>query len=87
MIGPDPPTQFTLYVFYGFMTQDEAGQGKRLTLFYYGIMWLFTCCVTPCIFMLENARSVILQEMANYHLCMNPVNTSNNVCRLKRLRG
>ena len=33
MIGPDPPTQFILYVFYGFMTRDEADQGKRLTLF------------------------------------------------------
>ena len=33
MIEPDPPTQFIIYVFYGFMTRDEAGQGKRLTLF------------------------------------------------------
>ena len=33
MIGPDPPIQFILYVFYGFITGDEAGQGKRLTLF------------------------------------------------------
>ena len=23
MIGPDTPTQFILYVFYGFMTRDE----------------------------------------------------------------
>ena len=34
----------------------------------------------------ENARSVILHEMTNYHLCMNSVKTSNNGCRLKRLR-
>ena len=33
MIGPDPPTQFILYVFMGFMPRDEAGHGKRLTLF------------------------------------------------------
>ena len=38
-------------------------------------------------FMLENARSVILHEMTNYLLCVNPVKTSNNGCRLKRLRG
>ena len=87
MIGPDPLTQFILYMFYGFMTRDEAGQGKRLMLFKHGIMWLFTRCVRPCIFMLENAGSVILNEMTNYHLCMKPVKTSNNGCRLKRLRG
>ena len=34
-----------------------------------------------------NARSVILHETTNYLLCMNPVKTSNNGCRLKRLRG
>ena len=36
----------------------------------------------PCIFMLENARSVILHEMSNYHLCMNPVKTSNKAAVL-----
>ena len=35
----------------------------------------------------ENVRSVNLQEMTYYLLCMNAVKTSNNVCRLKRLRG
>ena len=40
-----------------------------------------------CIVMLENARSVILHEMTNYLLCMNPVKNCNNGCRLKRLRG
>ena len=34
-----------------------------------------------------NARSVILHEMTNYLLCMNPVKTGSNGCRLKRLRG
>ena len=34
-----------------------------------------------------NARSVILHEMTNFHLCMNLVKMSNNGCRLKRLRG
>ena len=30
-----------------------------------------------------NARSVILQKMTNYLLCISPVKTSNNDCRLK----
>ena len=60
----------------GFMTGDEAGQGKT-TLFEHGIVWLFTCCVRPCIVMLEHVRFVILHEMTNYLLCMNPVKTSN----------
>ena len=34
-----------------------------------------------------NVRFVILHEMTNYLLCMNPLKTSNNGCRLKRLRG
>ena len=28
-----------------------------------------------------------LHEMTDYLLCMNPVKTSNNGCRLKQLRG
>ena len=47
---------------------------------------VFTCCVRPCIDMLENARVVILHEMTNYLLCMNHVKISNNGCCLKRLR-
>ena len=71
----------------GFMTRDETGQGKRLTLF---LAWNYVViyyCVRPCIVMPENARSIILHEMTNYLLCMNPVKISNNGCRLKRLRG
>ena len=49
-------------------------------------MVIYVLCVV-IIVMLENARSVILHEMTNYLLCMNPVKTSNNGCRLKRLRG
>ena len=37
--------------------------------------------------MLENARYVILQEMTNYLICMNPVKMSNIGHRLKQLRG
>ena len=33
MIGPDPPTQFILYMFYGVHDWGKAGQGKTLTLF------------------------------------------------------
>ena len=47
------------------------------------IVLLFTCCVRLCIVMLENVMSVILHEMTNYLLCMNPVKTSNNGCRLE----
>ena len=43
----------------------------------------YTCCVRPCIVMLDSVMSVILHEMTNYLLCMNPVQTSNNGCRLK----
>ena len=32
MIVPSPPTQFIPYLFYGFMTEDKAGQSKALTL-------------------------------------------------------
>ena len=71
----------------GFMTQDEAGQDKRLTFFSAWNYVVIYVCVRPCIVMLENARSVILQESTYYLLCMNPVKTSNNGCRLKRLRG
>ena len=91
MIGPDHLTQFILYVFYGFMTVDEAGQGKRLTLF---LVWdsvviyvLYEALYCHAQKMLENARSVILHEMTYYLLCMNPVKRSNNCCRLKRLCG
>ena len=45
-------------------------------IFSHGILWLFTCCMRPCIVMLENARSVILKETTNYLLCMNPVKTT-----------
>ena len=83
MIGPDPLTKFILCVFYGFMTGGRAGQGKTLTFFELGIVWLFTRCMMPCIVMLKNARPDILHEMINFSLCMNPV----NVCWLKRLRG
>ena len=38
----------------------------------HGNVWLFTRCMKPCSVMLENARSVILYEMNNYLLCMNP---------------
>ena len=38
-------------------------------------MWLFTYCARPCNAMLEMARSVILHEMIDDLLCMNPVNT------------
>ena len=71
----------------GFMTGDEAGQDKTLTLFWHEIVWLFTRCVRTCIVMLKNTRSVILHEMINYLLCMNPVKPSKNGCWLKRLRG
>ena len=70
----------------GFMTRDEAGQGKKLTLFSVWNYVFFMCCVKPCIAMLENARSVILQEMTNYLLSMNPVKTSKKGCRLKQFR-
>ena len=36
----------------------------------------YTRCVRPYIVMLENVRSVILPEMINDRLCMNPVNTN-----------
>ena len=87
MIGPDHRTNSFYTCSMGFMTVDEAGQGKRLTLFKLGIVWLFTCCVRPCIVKLENARSVIFHEMTNNLMCMNHVKTTNNCCRLKRLRG
>ena len=32
----------------GFMTWDEAGQGKSLTLFYHEIMWLFATSNIGC---------------------------------------
>ena len=57
----------------GFMTGAKAGQGKTLLYFVHGIVWLFTRCVKPYSGMLENARSVILYEMLNDILCMNPV--------------
>ena len=37
-------------------------------------MWLFTCCVRPSIVMMKNVGSVILHEMTNDLLCINPVN-------------
>ena len=64
----------------GFMTGDKACQGNVILCmagqgryFVHGIVWLFTPCVKPCSVMLENARSVILNEMINDLLCMNPV--------------
>ena len=33
MIGPDPPTEFILYVFYGVHDTGWSRQSKRLTLF------------------------------------------------------
>ena len=41
--------------------------------FVHGIVWLFTRCVKPCSVMLKNAKSVILHDMINDLLCMNPV--------------
>ena len=70
----------------GFMTGDEAGR-QEVDVIFSKELCVFTCCVRPCIVMLENARSVILHKMTNYLLCMNPVKMSNNGCRLKRLRG
>ena len=35
-------------------------------------MFLFTCCVRPCIGMLDDARHVSLLEMINAFVCMNP---------------
>ena len=49
-------------------------------------MVIYVLCVVVIV-MLENARSVILHEMTKYLLCMNPVKTNNNGCRLKRLHG
>ena len=54
-------------------TGNKAGQGKTLTFFVHGIVWLFTLCVKPCSVIVENARSVILYEMINYTVCMKPV--------------
>ena len=58
----------------GFMTRDKAGQGKALTLFCAWYCVVIYSCVKPCSAMLEkNVRSVILYEMINDLLCMNPV--------------
>ena len=58
----------------GIMTGHKAGQGETMSLFEHGIVWLFMRCKRHCIVMLENARSVILHEMINDLLCMNPLN-------------
>ena len=44
MIGPDPPTQFTLYVFDGFMTQDEAGQAKVDVILAWNYVVIYVLC-------------------------------------------
>ena len=67
MIGPGPPTQFIPYVLYGVYD----AKARRWRYFEQGI---FTRCVRPCIAMQENARSVILHEMIDGRLYMNPVN-------------
>ena len=71
MIRPDPSTQFILYVFYGVhdwgLRRPRQGVDVILSI----KLWLFARCVKPCNVMLENARSVILQEMINDLLCMN----------------
>ena len=87
MIGPDPPTQFILYVFYGAHGPGWSRPRQENGVFSMTLCGYFTCCVRSCIVMHENARYVILHEMTNYHLCANPVKTSNNGCRLKRLLG
>ena len=70
----------------GFMTGDEAGQGKRLTLFLGRNCVVIDVLCEALHFMLENGRSVILHEMTNYLLCMKSLKTSNNGCHLKGLR-
>ena len=74
MIGPDPSTQSILYVFYGVHDSgDKAGQGKTLTLFcaWYCVVIYALCEALHCYAGI--ARSIILHEMINDLLCMNPV--------------
>ena len=66
MIGSDPLTQCSI----GFMTGDKAGQGKTMMLFCAWYCVVIYACVKPCSVMLEN---VILYEMINDLLCMNPL--------------
>ena len=71
----------------GFMTGDEAGQGKRLTLF---LAWNYVVIYVLCEAMHGNAGKCkvrYLHEMTNYFLCMNPVKKSNNGSCLKQLHG
>ena len=79
MIGPDHRAQFIIDTCsMGLMTVDEAGQGKRLALFFaWNCVVIYVLCDALYV-MLENARPVILHEMTYYLLRMNPVKTSNN---------
>ena len=66
MTGPDPSTQFILDTCsMGFMTGDEAGQGKRLTLF---IAWDCVVIYVLC----DHAGKCQVRYFArnDYHLCM-----------------
>ena len=45
MIGHDPATQLSYTCSMGFMTRDEAGQGKRLTLF---LAWNYVVIYVLC---------------------------------------
>ena len=56
----------------GFMTRDEAGKGKNFTLFSARNYVVNYVCLRPCIVMLENARSVILQEMTKLSFVHEP---------------
>ena len=71
----------------GFISRYEAGQCKRLTLF---LAWNCVVIYVLCEDLhchSGKCQTVILHEMTNYLLRMNPVKTSNNDFRLKRLRG
>ena len=86
MIGPDHRTQFILYLFYGVHDRGSRPRQEVDVILAWNCVVIYVLC-EACIVKLENARSVIFHEMTNNLMCMNPVKTTNNCCRLKRLRG
>ena len=69
----------------GFMTGDEAGQGKRLTSYrawncvvIYGLYDTLHCHAEKC-------QVRYLHEMINYLLCMNPVNAEQQWLLVKTI--